>query len=417
WIATVNGGAVSFNGVEWITFNSSNSGLPSNHLLSIKVNPDNGIVSFGTAGLGVAILDNPDWIVYNSSNSPIINGFISTLEYRPADGELWIGTGYGVWVLQTDGEWRGYIPPENDFIWGEFYSDIAFDSVGSVWVSAYGGGMASLMLDSIPSPPPTDSLEIDIDRMFIYFYNNKPQERIFTDLYVGEAPELTPEDTIFFRLDSDQGQLYGFEVLFADFSDQESNLDGWDSYRYRHNRLMITIRASQDDPTHMEFSVKDFNANMERDNYSNTLEVTVGIGDAVGNVIIYLTTGNQWDVPEEFGHDLKGTELVQVFEMVEPLSETADEDPLVASTMDLGNYPNPFNGRTVISFNLDDGASVAITVYDMLGRLVDNTYSGFLSAGRHSFAWPSIGTAKSGIYIYTVTVDGHSISKKMTYLK
>lgn len=417
WMATPNGGAVSYDGFVWITLNTSNSGLPSNQLLSIRVNPDNGIIAFGTAGFGVALLDDPDWTVYNSSNSPMTNGFVSTLEYRPVDGELWIGTGYGVWVLQSDDQWRGYIPPENDFIWGEFYSDIAFDSLGSVWVSAYGGGIASLALDSISEPPPPDSLYIDVDRMFIYFYNNKPQERIFTELYVDGVPELAAEDTVFFRLESDFGELYSFGLTFGDFGMGETALDGWDIYRYKHDRLMISIKISRADPSQAEFSIKDFDANMNRENYRNIMEVTMGIGDNIGSVTIYLAPGNQWDVPEDDPDGSWEAGQVQVFELIEFLSETADDRPTFSTSLNMGNYPNPFNGRTIINFNLVRDASVIVAVYDMLGRLVNTAHSGFLSAGQHNLAWPVNGSVKSGIYIYTITIDGQSVSKKMTYLK
>ncbi len=417
WMATANGGAVSYDGVEWITFNTSNSGLPSNQLLSIKVNPDNGIIAFGTTGFGVALLDDPDWTVYNSSNSPMTNGFVSTLEYRPVDRELWIGTGYGVWVLQTDDQWRGYIPPDNNFIWGEFYSDIAFDSLGSVWVSAYRGGVASLALDSIPDPPPTDSLYIDVDRMFIYFYNRKPQERIFTELYVDGVPELAAEDTMFFKLESDFGELYSFGLTFGDFGMGETTLDRWDIYRYKYDRLMISIRINQDDQSRAEISIKDFDANMNRENYSNTMEVTMGLGDNIGNVTIYLAPGNQWDVPEDDPDGSWEAGQVQVFELIDFVSEAADDRSTPATSLNTGNYPNPFNGRTIINFNLVRDASVVVAVYDMLGRLVNTAHSGFLSAGQHDFAWPVNGSVKSGIYIYTVTIDGQSVSKKMTYLK
>lgn len=417
WMATADGGAVSYDGAEWNTYNSGNSGLPSNQLLSVDVNPDNGDVYFGTMGFGVAVKSGTVWRVFDSSNSPMTNGYISAIEVRPGDGELWLGTGYGVWVLQTDSLWRSYIPPDNDFIWGNYYSDISFDSIGSVWVSAFGGGMASLWLDSLPPPP--DSLYIDVNRMFIYFYNNRPVERIFTDIDVTGAPELTADDSISFRLDSDLGELYSFEISFGEFKPDNQGPDGRTSYRYKYDKLMVFLAISNDDPSDVEVGIKDMDAEMNRENYQNILTVTVGMGGVMGSQTILLNGGNQWDVPEMQDDEMSGTE--QVYGYVSISTGTTDDRVPRASELQLMNYPNPFNGRTNISFNLAGDAAVDLTVFDMLGRLVSKVHSGNLPAGVHRFGWPMPSgepkPVKSGVYIYHLNVDGVSVTKKMMYLK
>lgn len=417
WMATANGGAVSYDGVEWITYSSGNSGLPSNQLLSVKVNQDNGDVYFGTMGFGVAVKSGNVWTVFNSSNSPMVNDYISSIEVRPGDGELWLGTGYGVWVLQTDGLWRSYIASDNYFIWGDYYSDISFDSIGSVWVSAFGGGMASLWLDSLPPPP--DSLYIDVNRMFIYFHNNRPTERIFTNIDVSGAPELTADDSISFRLDSDLGELYSFEIIFGEFKPDDQGPDGRTSYRYKYDKLMVFLAISNDDPSDIEVDIKDMDAEMNRENYQNILTVTMGMGGVIGSQTVLLNGGNQWDVPEMQGDEISGTE--QVYGYISTTTGTIDDRVPRASEVELMNYPNPFNGRTIISFTLPGDAAVDLIVYDMLGRLVSKVHSGNLPAGVHKFRWPIPSgepePVKSGIYIYNLSVDGVSVTKKMMYLK
>jgi hypothetical protein len=417
WMATVNAGAVSFDGQEWTTYNMSNSGLPSNYLLSVVVNPYNHDVCFGTNGFGVAIKSGQDWTVYNNSNSPMPNGTVSTVEIRPGDGELWIGTGYGVWVLQTDNQWRSYIAPDNDFIWGQFYSDISFDSVGSVWVSAFGGGMASLFLDSLPPPPPPDSLTIDVQRMFIYFYNNRPVERIFTDINIFGAPELASDDNISFLLESALGELYGFDISFADFSSSDFLLDGWMSYRYKNDRLLVWLRINDADPSKVKLEIKDMDAHMNRQNYQNQLTLTIGLGDVTGSREIFLTGGNQRDFPEFSDFDDFGTAMV--FSMSEATTDAMGGRPQPVTTMDLGNYPNPFNGRTSIEFSLPQPTAADVRVYDALGRLIDIVHTGSLPAGSYRFSWPgnSGHVPGTGVYFCVLTVDGVSHSVKMTYLK
>jgi hypothetical protein len=95
------------------------------------------------------------------------------------------------------------------------------------------------------------------------------------------------------------------------------------------------------------------------------------------------------------------------------------EIPPLAEEIDLLNYPNPFNGRTIISFNLPDGGIAEVRVYDVLGREVSRLYSGYLSSGFHQYAWPTFNeqAPTSGTYYYRVTINDRSDTGKMMYLK
>jgi hypothetical protein len=417
WIATVTSGAVRKIGNEWVTFNMSNSGLPSNQLWSVRVNQSNGDVFFGTAGHGLGVLSGGQWTVYNSSNSPFTNNYIASLAVKPTGDELWIGTGYGVWVRESDGDWRSYIPDVNNFIWGEYYSDIAFDSTGHAWVSAYGGGMASLPVDSLITPPP-DTLSLDVDRMFIFFYNNRPVERIFSTMTVMGAPELAQDDTISYRLDSDAGELYSFSVPFSDFVNDDP-IGGRTTYKYKQHKLTIFFRVSNNDPSDIYVSIKDMDAGMNRENYRDTLTLTMEIGDAEGNVVLFLVEGNQMDVVELNPEGEMNT--ARAFGLFREQTSTSfsGEIPPLAEEIDLLNYPNPFNGRTIISFNLPDGGIAEVRVYDVLGREVSRLYSGYLSSGFHQYAWPTFNeqAPTSGTYYYRVTINDRSDTGKMMYLK
>ncbi len=82
----------------------------------------------------------------------------------------------------------------------------------------------------------------------------------------------------------------------------------------------------------------------------------------------------------------------------------------------IGNYPNPFNNSTVISFRLAQAAQVSLNVYNVLGQQVTELHSGYLAAGLHSFQWTG-DTAPSGVYFYKLTAGANSEVKKMTLLK
>ena len=81
------------------------------------------------------------------------------------------------------------------------------------------------------------------------------------------------------------------------------------------------------------------------------------------------------------------------------------------------NYPNPFNPSTKISFTLPSSQTVTLKVYDMLGRevatLVNNEA---MSSGSHTMNFDA-SSLSSGIYIYTLSGNGVSLTKRMTLIK
>ncbi len=84
------------------------------------------------------------------------------------------------------------------------------------------------------------------------------------------------------------------------------------------------------------------------------------------------------------------------------------------------NYPNPFNPSTRISFDLPRASHVQLSVYNVLGELVDELIDGDLPAGRHSVSWvPEAGgdVMPSGVYFYKLNTQEISLTKKMLLLK
>ena len=72
------------------------------------------------------------------------------------------------------------------------------------------------------------------------------------------------------------------------------------------------------------------------------------------------------------------------------------------------NFPNPFNGQTVIPFYLPHPGFVSIVVYDVTGRQQAVITDRFYTAGRHQLTWNAANWpgAASGVYFYTMRVKG-----------
>jgi hypothetical protein len=87
----------------------------------------------------------------------------------------------------------------------------------------------------------------------------------------------------------------------------------------------------------------------------------------------------------------------------------------------LSNYPNPFNPKTTISFNLGAPSQVRLTVYNVLGQEVATLIDEYLGAGEHIVDWD--GTSQggssvgSGVYFYRLETENTAITKKMLLLK
>jgi hypothetical protein len=81
------------------------------------------------------------------------------------------------------------------------------------------------------------------------------------------------------------------------------------------------------------------------------------------------------------------------------------------------NYPNPFNPECLIEYNVASKSFVNITVYDILGRKVAGLVNAEKVAGNYTVRFSGRSDAgaplASGVYFYSLNVNGFVISKKM----
>ena len=80
------------------------------------------------------------------------------------------------------------------------------------------------------------------------------------------------------------------------------------------------------------------------------------------------------------------------------------------------NYPNPFNPVTNLEFGISKRGFVTLKIYDMLGKETASLVSEALNAGTYEITWLA-GNAPSGIYYYTLTAAGNTVTKRMVLLK
>jgi hypothetical protein len=82
------------------------------------------------------------------------------------------------------------------------------------------------------------------------------------------------------------------------------------------------------------------------------------------------------------------------------------------------NFPNPFNPKTVIRYQLTATEHVTLIVYNLPGDEIEKLVDEDQHAGMHSVVFPrSNGQLASGMYFYRLLAGGKSLTKKMILMK
>tara|TARA_Y100001935_G_C17269332_1_gene490995 strand:+ start:113 stop:1498 length:1386 start_codon:yes stop_codon:yes gene_type:complete len=85
------------------------------------------------------------------------------------------------------------------------------------------------------------------------------------------------------------------------------------------------------------------------------------------------------------------------------------------------NYPNPFNPTTTLEYELPLNTFVQITIYDMLGNVVNHLVNEAQTSGYKSVIWNATNNlghpVSAGVYIYNIEAGDFRQTKKMILLK
>ena len=104
-------------------------------------------------------------------------------------------------------------------------------------------------------------------------------------------------------------------------------------------------------------------------------------------------------------------------------STVSDEDevfPIYTAKL-IGNYPNPFNPETTISFSVATEGNVVINIYNVKGQKVKNLVNGNFNTGMHSIIWNGLSDngqkVGTGVYFYQMFTNDNVDVKRMLLLK
>jgi len=102
---------------------------------------------------------------------------------------------------------------------------------------------------------------------------------------------------------------------------------------------------------------------------------------------------------------------------ISTISGVNDNEKVIPERTELcQNYPNPFNPATKIKFAVSKAGKYSLSVYDILGRLVEVISDKVYAAGYHEETFNANGIA-SGMYIYRLKGENVNIMGKMMLLR
>ena len=108
-------------------------------------------------------------------------------------------------------------------------------------------------------------------------------------------------------------------------------------------------------------------------------------------------------------------------EVIVETGNAADENEIKSIGRLFGNYPNPFNPETTISFNIKENREVILEVFNTKGQKIRTLINGNLPAGNHRVNWNGKSEndlkVPSGIYFYKIKSGNYTSTRKMILLK
>jgi hypothetical protein len=103
------------------------------------------------------------------------------------------------------------------------------------------------------------------------------------------------------------------------------------------------------------------------------------------------------------------------------LTDNEEDAPLPAATRLIGNYPNPFNPSTTITYDVAENGWVSLKVYSTLGEEIASLVNEYQTPGQKSVVWngrKADGTpVASGVYISRLTAGNFTQLQKMILTK
>ena len=126
-----------------------------------------------------------------------------------------------------------------------------------------------------------------------------------------------------------------------------------------------------------------------------------------------------WDAAHIFDHGAYRQAVLSSRERLETLVAGTSS---VQQAVELkASFPNPFNGRVVIPYEISVEGSVTLRIYNASGQRVRDVFSGYRDEGRYRATWDGRDDAgkviASGVYLWELRGGGEVVRRMVTLIR
>ena len=180
------------------------------------------------------------------------------------------------------------------------------------------------------------------------------------------------------------------------------------------SEISFTFHNESEYDLALSFSLSDQadwfgNQSGEIELFPNQIETITFTGNVTessnGNPITLIVTS-------EYHPEKEKTTLVNGFTF--PLS--TESEPIPHKFELFPAFPNPFNPKTTIQYNVQNSELISLKVLDISGRVVETLFEDIIESGNHEIKW-NAKRNPSGIYFVKLTSGQKSETQKILFLK
>ncbi|MFC1620332.1 two-component regulator propeller domain-containing protein [Candidatus Neomarinimicrobiota bacterium] len=438
WIGLWHQGLMKYDGSVWEECSISNSVLPINSVYAIENAATKQEIWFGTA-TGIVRKQASGWVLYDSSSGAPVSSVFG-LEFDAA-GHLWVGAEFVPCLLEYDGtDWQVhdaaaglpayecvaelYLDEYGSLWFGTVYSGL-FKYDGNDWIN-YNTNNSPLTCNSISSIVSDGQGTLWVGMEYLDEVRKGGLAKYNSEnwtIYHTENSGI-PYDNVGALVYDNNRDILWITTLVPGISGIEyggglTKYKGgaWTTYNIYNSELTSnTIFDLALDDNHNLWLGTGWGGLVKLDSESNWTvynKMNSGIGSDLIAEVDVDWNGNKW-----MGHFFSG---LSVFNEEGVILSAPEKDGDIVVPPFAFNYPNPFNLRTTIEYNLPLAAHVTLSVYDLIGQEVIQLVEGTTAAGYHQVVWTGRDrtgrTVPTGVYIARMTTPQYSKSIKMVLLK
>lgn len=421
---------------DWQSYTNENSGLTSNQVRTVCID-SNGVKWFGT-DQGLCRYDGLVWqtIVSDTNRKTLAHNSINDIAFEITSHgpEIWIATDNGVSVMgvsldgitkatpyradntglvsnkvntayvdhnhikwfgtdnglsRFDGsDWQGF--SSNEYLSNNDVRSFGADTTSWKYIGTNGGGVSRLVDNCIDAV--TSASSYDYEWSWI------------------------PSDTIYAIYLLENGhQWYGGFGGAAYHTSTDAKHD-WKNYLVKDSGLIddLVFCITEDHYGKMWFGTQGGVCSFDGSQWESFVA-----GDNC------LVSNHVYDIAE----DLDGSLWFATDQGVSQYTGNTSAVHEAKSALELPNdfqlyqnFPNPFNGSTMISYKLQESGHIKLEIFDLLGNRVKVLVDKDQPPGNYSVAWSGddmvYQTVPSGMYFYKIQAGEHKqICRKLLYLK